>query len=182
VIDGASAVVEAVDRALDGYTARRHPSSDAGGTHPVATPVQLRRDRRVRCRIAADYRRAMAEPLITPSDALLARRGRPDRHRIGGGAAHEVPAADLELSDAGGLSRTPLRHAPAAAIRPAVHDTTSAAIRRPAQLSDRCAGCGAPTQGRTGMVTELVEVGPVRALRVVACSACPTRHRIALGA
>jgi hypothetical protein len=27
------------------------------------------------------------------------------------------------------------------------------------------------------MVTELVEAGPVRALRVVACSACPERRR-----
>jgi hypothetical protein len=27
------------------------------------------------------------------------------------------------------------------------------------------------------MATELVEVGPVRALRVVACSACPPRRR-----
>jgi hypothetical protein len=31
------------------------------------------------------------------------------------------------------------------------------------------------------MVTELVEVGPVRALRVVACSVCPGRHRRAAG-
>jgi hypothetical protein len=58
-----------------------------------------------------------------------------------------------------------------------VHDQTDAALRRPAHLSDRCAGCGASTRGRARMVTELVEVGPVRALRVVACSACPDRRR-----
>jgi hypothetical protein len=124
----------------------------------------------------------MAERIISPNHAPPPRRGRPDRHRIDGGAAPEVPAADLQLSDAGGPSRTPQRHTPAAAIRPAVHDQTSGAIRRPAQLSDQCAGCGASTRGRTGMVTELVEVGPVRALRVVTCSACPTRHRSAVGA
>jgi hypothetical protein len=65
---------------------------------------------------------------------------------------------------------------------PAIHDQTPGALRRPAQLSDRCSGCGAPTRGRAGMVTELVEVGPVRALRVVACSACPDRRRRELSA
>jgi hypothetical protein len=60
---------------------------------------------------------------------------------------------------------------------PDIHDKTRGALRRPAHLSERCAGCGAPTRGRTRMVTELVEVGPVRALRVVACSACPDRRR-----
>jgi len=49
-------------------------------------------------------------------------------------------------------------------------------VSRPAQLSDRCTGCGAPTRGRANMVTELVEFGPIRALRVVACSACPDRR------
>jgi hypothetical protein len=50
-------------------------------------------------------------------------------------------------------------------------------VRRPALLSDRCVGCGAKTKDVTGMVTELVEVGPIRTLRVVACSACPDRRR-----
>jgi hypothetical protein len=59
-------------------------------------------------------------------------------------------------------------------------DQTRDALRRPALLSDRCVSCGASTKGRQGMVTELVEVGPIRALRVVACSACPDRRRRAL--
>jgi hypothetical protein len=58
-----------------------------------------------------------------------------------------------------------------------VHDQTPAAIRRPAQLSDHCVTCGASTGGRTRMVTELVDVGPVRALRVVSCSVCPPKPR-----
>jgi hypothetical protein len=37
-------------------------------------------------------------------------------------------------------------------------------------------GCGAPTRGRANMVTEVVESGPVRALRVVSCSACPDKR------
>jgi hypothetical protein len=60
---------------------------------------------------------------------------------------------------------------------PVVHDQTPGALSRPAHVSDRCMGCGAPTRGRARMATELVEVGPVRALRVVACSACPPRRR-----
>jgi hypothetical protein len=59
-------------------------------------------------------------------------------------------------------------------------DKTTSAVRRPALLSDRCLGCGASTDGRAGMVTELVEVGPIRALRVIACTACPDRRRRAL--
>jgi hypothetical protein len=59
-------------------------------------------------------------------------------------------------------------------------DKTTSAVRRPALLSDRCLGCGASTEGRSGMVTELVEVGPIRALRVIACTACPDRRRRAL--
>jgi hypothetical protein len=58
-----------------------------------------------------------------------------------------------------------------------VYDRTDGAIRRPAQISDRCAGCGTPTLGRSGMVTELVAAGPVQVLRVVACSACPDQRR-----
>lgn len=58
-----------------------------------------------------------------------------------------------------------------------VYDRTGGAIRRPAQISERCAGCGAATLGRSGMVTELVSSGPVQALLVVACSACPDQRR-----
>jgi hypothetical protein len=61
--------------------------------------------------------------------------------------------------------------------RAPARDKTKGAVRRPALLSERCLGCGAGTEGRSGMVTELVEVGPIRALRVIACSACPDRRR-----
>jgi hypothetical protein len=124
----------------------------------------------------------MAERPTNPNDALARRRARSDRHRLGGGAAREAPAADAELGEGSAPPRAPRQRAPAAPRRPAVHDRTSEAIRRPAQLSEHCAGCGAPTRGRTGMVTELVEVGPVRALRVVACSVCPSKHRRTVGA
>jgi hypothetical protein len=74
----------------------------------------------------------------------------------------------------------PQRTAPGRARRETrvdVYDRTGGAIRRPAQISERCAGCGAATLGRTGMVTELVSSGPVQALLVVACSACPDQRR-----
>jgi len=74
-------------------------------------------------------------------------------------------------------SRTGAGGAGRPAPAPAIYDQTSAALRRPAHVSERCAGCGASTRGRSRMITELVEVGPVRALRVVACSACPDRRR-----
>ena len=64
-----------------------------------------------------------------------------------------------------------------APLAPAPKDKTSGAVRRPALLSDRCVGCGASSKNLAGMVTELVEVGPIRALRVVACSDCPDRRR-----
>jgi hypothetical protein len=105
-------------------------------------------------------------------------KGRANRHR---------PQVDPAPAPAPAPARVPPpphpappQHAPAPARRapvPAVHDQTGGAVRRPAHISDRCAGCGAPTRGRSRMVTELVEAGPVRALRVVACSACPDRRR-----
>jgi hypothetical protein len=101
-------------------------------------------------------------------------RARPDRHR---------PATDpVRAPVTPAAPAAPQRPAkPAAPDRPApaptIHDQTIGAIRRPAHLSDRCAGCGASTRGRSRMVTEVVDVGPVRALRVVVCSACPDRRR-----
>jgi hypothetical protein len=53
---------------------------------------------------------------------------------------------------------------------------TPRSVRRPAQISERCAGCGAPTRGRANMVTEAVEVGHARVLIVVHCSACPEKR------
>jgi hypothetical protein len=37
-------------------------------------------------------------------------------------------------------------------------------------------GCGASTRGRETMVTQFIQAGPVRALRVVSCSACPEKR------
>jgi len=97
-------------------------------------------------------------------------RARAERHRPRADPAPTTRAA-----------AAPLRPAKAAAARPVaapvIHDQTGGAIRRPVHLSDRCAGCGSSTRGRARMVTELVDAGPVRALRVVACSACPDRRR-----
>ena len=120
----------------------------------------------------------MAERSASPNAPPAPHRARNQRHRIDVRPAPEPPPADLDPS--GGEAPSPPRPAPRRAVpvarRPTVHDRTGDAIRRPAQLSDRCAGCGASTRGRAGMVTELVSVGPVRALRVVACSVCPGRH------
>ena len=116
------------------------------------------------------------------------RSARVDRHRIGVPASGPVaPAAPaLPVPPAEPASAPVALPAPAPRPRrpehpvlpvPAARDLTPGAVRRPAHLSDHCLGCGAPTSGRSGMVTELVEVGPVRALRVIACSACSDRRR-----
>jgi hypothetical protein len=123
----------------------------------------------------------MAQRSPSPNDAPASHRSRKHRHRIDVGGAPEPAAPALEPADDKAPARPGQRRTATPAVRPTVHDQTSDAVRRPAQLSDRCAGCGASTRGRTGMVTELVEVGPVRALRVVACSVCPGRHRRAAG-
>jgi hypothetical protein len=99
-------------------------------------------------------------------------RGRANRHRP---RIDPAPAPAPARSPAPPKAAAPVPARPAPA--PLVHDQTGAALRRPAHLSDRCAGCGASTRGRARMVTELVEAGPVRALRVVACSACADRRR-----
>jgi hypothetical protein len=100
---------------------------------------------------------------------------------------HRVPAASPEAARSPAPSalpasrpeepaaRAPHRIAPVAAGS-GLYAETPGSVRRPAQLSDRCMGCGAPTRGRANMVTEVVEFGPVRALRVVACSACPDKR------
>jgi hypothetical protein len=103
-------------------------------------------------------------------------RGRANRHR---------PQIDPAPGPTPAPARVPAPPRPAApapapvrpAAAPLIYDQTAGALRRPAHLSDRCTGCGASTRGRARMVTELVEVGPVRALRVVACSECPDRRR-----
>jgi hypothetical protein len=97
-------------------------------------------------------------------------RARADRHRPRIDPARAPAPVSAQPRPA---PLAPERAAPA----PEVHDRTSAALRRPAHLSDRCTGCGASTRGRARMITELIESGPVRALRVIACSACPDRRR-----
>jgi hypothetical protein len=99
------------------------------------------------------------------------------------------PSAPAEAIEPAAPALAPPAPAPAAPTwrkrsfgpaRAPAKDKTTSAVRRPALLSDRCLGCGASTEGRSGMVTELVEVGPIRALRVIACTACPDRRRRAL--
>jgi hypothetical protein len=133
--------------------------------------------------VAADHT-TMAEREHPTDEDQPAPRGRVDRHKIVRVPADAPPAPAEREEEAVPASpqaaprvwrarRTP-------APLPPPKDTTRDALRRPALLSDRCLGCGAATKGRAGMVTELVEVGPIRALRVVACSACPDRRRRAL--
>jgi hypothetical protein len=131
----------------------------------------------------------MADHQQPPTARRSGRPARVDRHR--NDVPHATPVAPAEPA-------LPVAPAPAAAPGPAAtpkpvpkprrpehptlpvpatRDLTPNAVRRPAHLSDHCVGCGAPTSGRSGMVTELVEVGPVRALRVIACSACSDRRR-----
>jgi hypothetical protein len=117
---------------------------------------------------------------------------RADRHMISAPPAPEAPEAEPEHAEPLAPAPKPAAAPPRPAARnasvrrwlpkrpsapPPPRDHTREALRRPALLSDRCAGCGATTKGRAGMVTELVEAGPIRALRVVACSACPDRRR-----
>lgn len=120
----------------------------------------------------------MADETTRPD--RTAAHARADRHRP---HLPPVPEASLVAPDgdappAAAGPRGPARTARAPRpVTPVLDDQTRGGLRRPAQISDRCAGCGAPTRGRTLMVTELVEVGPVRALRVVACSECSDRRR-----
>jgi hypothetical protein len=106
---------------------------------------------------------------------------RRDRHRArpeAGPPASPAPAAapaPVPGNRAQVAPRPPRRLAPVAP-GDGLYAPSAAGVSRPAHLSDRCAGCGAPTRGRANMVTEVVDVGPVRALRVVACSACPDRR------
>jgi len=124
----------------------------------------------------------MADTEPTPfAERAPGQSARVDRHRIALEAAATATAAPVESGEpAAAPAPVP---APVALPRVApdssapTKDRTPGAIRRPALLSNRCLGCGASTTSRSGMVTELVEVGPIRALRVVACSACPDRRR-----
>jgi hypothetical protein len=147
---------------------------------------------------AADFGRpadhtGMAERDDIHEGDKAGRAGRVDRHRI----AREKAAAAAAAQASPPAPPAPAPPAPAAApapapaprpkavvkrafptpLAPALKDKTRGAVRRPALLSDRCVSCGASTKHLAGMVTELVEVGPIRALRVVACSECPDRRR-----
>jgi len=104
------------------------------------------------------------------------RPARRNRHRITAPAPPQPPAPAPPAPPAEAPApRAPRRIAPVGAGS-GLYAETPGGVRRPAQLSDRCTGCGAPTRGRANMVTEMVEFGPVRALRVVACSACPDKR------
>jgi hypothetical protein len=130
----------------------------------------------------------MAESEHPAQDRQPGRAARVDRHRIAMERAAAAAAEAAALAEPPPAPSAPAPPAKAAPVRPVrtfrpasgpapAKDKTDRAVRRPALLSDRCVGCGAATKGRSGMVTELVEVGPVRALRVIACSACPDRRR-----
>lgn len=132
----------------------------------------------------------MAESENPTDGAEPGRAVRVDRHRIAREQAAAAAAAAASASAPAAPAPAPIAPAaPAARPKPAFRllsappkDQTGAAVRRPALLSDRCVACGASTDKVSGMVTELVESGPVRALRVVACSECPDRRRRALTA
>jgi hypothetical protein len=103
---------------------------------------------------------------------------RRNRHRIA--VVPEAPAPPArEDIEAGAFARpAPPRRRAVVAAGTGLYAPTPSSIRRPAQISDRCTGCGAPTRGRETMVTELVQAGPVRGLRVVSCSACPDKRAV----
>jgi len=105
------------------------------------------------------------------------RPARRNRHRLAAPAPPPQPRAPAPPAPPAEAPapRTPRRVAPVGAGS-GLYAETPGGVSRPAQLSDRCMGCGASTRGRANMVTEVVELGPVRALRVVACSACPDRR------
>jgi len=114
----------------------------------------------------------------TSSEATHALRpARRNRHRVTAAPAPRPPAAPARPGPPAEppAARAPRRIAPVGAGS-GLYAETPGGVSRPAQLSDRCTGCGAPTRGRANMVTEIVEFGPVRALRVVACSACPDKR------
>jgi hypothetical protein len=116
-----------------------------------------------------------------PKSADVPGRPRGGRHRIAL-PPEKIAPTPAEVAPAPAPAVRPAgRHDRTAPPRPdnrvSVYDRTGGAIRRPAQISERCTGCGAPTLGRSGMVTELVAAGPVQALLVVACSACPHQRR-----
>ena len=113
----------------------------------------------------------------TSSEAPHAHRpARRNRHRVPAAPVPQPPSpAPLTGPAEDAAARAPRRIAPVGAGS-GLYAETPGGVSRPAQLSDRCMGCGAPTRGRANMVTEVVELGPVRALRVVACSACPDRR------
>ena len=118
----------------------------------------------------------MSARSTSSEDPHALRRARRDRHRVPAAPAPPPPApVRPALPPEAPAARVPRRIAPVGAGS-GLYAETPGGIRRPAQLSDRCMGCGAPTRGRANMVTEIVEFGPVRALRVVACSACPDKR------
>jgi hypothetical protein len=109
-------------------------------------------------------------------DQPVSRPARRDRHRVRLEPAPPTPPAPTEAPARDGAEVGPPRRLAPLVPGDGLYAPSPAGVRRPAQLSDRCATCGAPTRGRASMVTEEVEVGPVRALRVIACSACSDRR------
>jgi len=118
----------------------------------------------------------MSARSTSSEDSHAVRPARRNRHRVPAAPAPHPPSPGPRTPPAEAPApRTPRRVAPVGAGS-GLYAETPGGVSRPAQLSDRCTGCGAPTRGRANMVTEMVEFGPVRALRVVACSACPDRR------
>jgi hypothetical protein len=108
---------------------------------------------------------------------MAQRTTRRDRHRIA--AVPEPPAAPVvgEDIEAGAFARpAPPRARAVVGPGTGLYAPAPRNVSRPAQLSDRCMGCGASTRGRETMVTQFIQAGPVRALRVVSCSACPDKR------
>jgi len=102
---------------------------------------------------------------------------RRNRHRIAVVPPPPARPAAGEDIEAGAFVRpAPPRRRAVVAAGTGLYAPAPRTVTRPALVSDRCMGCGAPTRGRETMMTELIEAGPVRALRVVSCSACPDKR------
>ena len=118
----------------------------------------------------------MAARPTSSEDSHAVRPARRNRHRVPAAPAPHPPSPGPRTPPAEAPAPRPPRRLAPLGAGSGLYAETAGGVRRPAQLSDRCMGCGAPTRGRANMVTEVVESGPVRALRVVSCSACPDKR------
>ena len=117
----------------------------------------------------------------TSSEAPHAHRSaRRNRHRVPAAPVPQPPSpAPLTGPAEDAAARAPRRIAPVGAGS-GLYAETPGGVSRPAQLSDRCMGCGAPTRGRANMVTEVIELGPVSGAGEGGCGtgAAGTRWRL----